>query len=199
MPPAGALRDTLGASSSLSPFPCPAPLFYFAAPQSIPLSPFFFLLSFFFCTLFFFSLPCTFESLSASLHISSSSLFLPLLSSCTLFLSLYCPHDFLFCPPPFIQAYLAWLLWCHSSVSDSLCLSYCLAFLHLRCPLRVCLLCGETRKSSEAASVRLCLQSTLSCIFLRSYETSKLIHVPEGNIFSRCLPHTSTASVTVTY
>lgn len=53
VPPAGALRDTLGASSSLSPFPCPAPLFYFTAPQSIPLSPFFFLLSFFSAPSFF--------------------------------------------------------------------------------------------------------------------------------------------------
>lgn len=104
VPPAGALRDTLGASSSLSLFPTPL-LFSTSLPpphphRSIPLS-LFSLLS---------PPPPTFlsslclESLSASLAISSSSLFLPLLSFCTLFLSLYCPHDFHFRPPSCLQA-----------------------------------------------------------------------------------------------
>lgn len=50
LPPAGALRDTLGASSSPLPSPLslfPSPRFYFTAPLSIPLSlsPFFFFFS----------------------------------------------------------------------------------------------------------------------------------------------------------
>lgn len=101
VPPAGALRDTLGASSSLSLFPTPL-LFSTSLPPCPSLYPFLPLMLLFLHLLFFFM----FESLSASPAVSSSSMFLPLLSSCTLFLSHYCPHDFHFCPPSLIQAYL---------------------------------------------------------------------------------------------
>ena len=83
LPPAGALRDTLGASSSLSPFfpsPSPSPCFYFTTPRPslCPSLPFMLLFLHF---LFFFAVfP---ESLSASLVVPSSSLFLPPFSSCT--------------------------------------------------------------------------------------------------------------------
>lgn len=104
LPPAGALRDTLGASSSLCRFllclssfllHCssvhPSSLLSFYASLPLPSS------SFFYNFL---------DSLSTSHAIFSTSLFLPPFSSCALLLSLSCPHDFHFCPPSFIQVYL---------------------------------------------------------------------------------------------
>lgn len=123
VPPAGALRDTLGVSSSLSFFPHPAPLFYFTAPLSIPLpfSPFyasFFSLPFLLvlkclpCHLLFFSVPPTF----VLLHSPPVSLLPPWFSLLSSLL---------------YSGFLNWLLLCHPSVSDSFFLSLCLVLLHL--------------------------------------------------------------------
>lgn len=98
-----ALSETRLALPPPSPFSLPHSSFLLHCPPVHPSILFLPFKLFFSFTLFSFSL---FESLSASLAFSSSSLFLPLLSPCTFFLSLYCPHDLHCCPPSFIQAYL---------------------------------------------------------------------------------------------
>lgn len=116
VPPAGALRDTLSASSSLSLFLTPPLLF------SPPLPPVhLFLLCFFFHSVH----PGT------SLAVCSSSLFLPLLSSSTTLTSLYCPHLFHLRFSSFIHA-CDWLFfvspWLWMSLWTSPLLPACLLF-----------------------------------------------------------------------
>lgn len=137
LPPAGAHRDTHGASSSLSCFsPFSFSSFLLHCSPCLSLRP-----SLLFCT--FFDSPPFFWLLSTSLVFFSFSLFLLLFSFGTLFLSLYCPHDFHICPPSFIQLYLT-----HFCVSlFCLCCTFTL-FSHLSCPLYVYL-----RRGSQGLSL----------------------------------------------
>lgn len=144
-----------------------------------------------------FSLPSVFlfhfsDSLSASLAFCSSSLFLPLFSSCALFLSLYCPRDFYICPPLFLSVLFNSLLclWFTLTLSLSSIFPPLVAFC-------ICI-CLAERKGSPQKQPGL-ISVFLSVILLRSYEMSKFIRTLEGDIFSPCLLHTSTATMTVTY
>lgn len=157
VPPAGALRDTLGTSSSLSLFPIPL-LFSASLPPvcpSLPVSCFFLSILFFFsfkhlpCCLLFFSVPPTFVLLH-HLPVSLLPPWFPLL------ISLFYPDLFNWL---FVSLTCVWL---------RLSFSY-LTLLYLSCPLYVCLLSPQKQPLCNSVYNPCCLTP------LRSYEMSKFI------------------------
>lgn len=131
-----ALTETRSALPPPSPFSFSLSSFLLDCSPVHPFIPLTFFLCFFFCTfcifLFHFS-----DSLSHSLVVfCSSSLFLPLFSSCALFLFLYCPRDFYFCPPSsFFHVYSTTFVVPLFSVFDSLSSFHSPPLFHLCCPL----------------------------------------------------------------
>lgn len=124
-----------------------------------------------------------------------SSPILPLFSSCTLFLSLCCPHNFHFCPPFFIQVYLTHFC-CVTLLSR---ISFPLLPPSLSSTLYTSICLVERQGSPQKEPVLDSVHSILSVTLLRSHEMSKFIWTLQGDIFSRRLLHTFTATMTVTY
>lgn len=191
-----ALSETRLALPPPSPFSLPHSSFLLHCPPVHPSILFLPFKLFFSFTLFSFS---RFESLSASLAFSSSSLFLPLLSPCTLFLSLYCPHDFYYCPPSFIQAYLTGFC-CVTPLS--MILSFSITLLHSSTfPALYMSICFVQRRGSPQKQPVFSSVYSPCCVlyFSDHMKRQNSYRSRKGNIFSRCLLHTSTATMTVTY
>lgn len=132
------------------------------------------------CRLLFFSVPPTFLLLH-SLPVPLLPPWFPLLSSL------------------FYSGLFNSLLLCHSSVCMILSLSFTLLRSSTFPALYVSVCSVETQGSRQKQPVFGSVWSILSLILLRSYEMSKFIRTLEGDIFSPCLLHTSTATMTVTY